>query len=55
MIAIRKRGPKENPTTSPQGKEGPNGRKPLRGITMEGHFKGKRVYTLKSKVFLSYV
>jgi len=41
MIAIGKRGPKENLPTNLQEKEVPNGRKPLREIVMEGHFMEK--------------
>ncbi len=41
MVAIGKRGPKENLPTNLQEKEGQNGRKPLREIVMEGHFMGK--------------
>ena len=41
MIAIGKRGPKENLPMNLQEKEGPNGRKPLREIAMEGRFMGK--------------
>ena len=41
MIAIGKRGPKENLPTNLQEKEGPNGRKPLREIVMEGRFMEK--------------
>jgi nitroreductase len=41
MIAIGKRGPKENLPMNLQEKEGPNGRKPLSEIVMEGRFTGK--------------
>jgi len=41
MIAIGKRGPKENLPKNLQEKEVPNGRKPLREIVMEGRFTGK--------------
>ena len=41
MIAIGKRGPKENLPKNLQEKEAPNGRKPLREIVMEGSFTGK--------------
>ena len=41
MIAIGKRGPKENLPTNLQEKESPNGRKPLREIVMEGRFMEK--------------
>jgi nitroreductase len=41
MIAIGKRGPKENLPMNLQEKENPNGRKPLREIAMEGRFMGK--------------
>ena len=41
MIAIGKRGPKENLPMNLQEKEDPNGRKPLREIVMEGRFIGK--------------
>jgi nitroreductase len=41
MIAIGKRGPKENLPKNLQEKEAPNGRKPLREIVMEGRFTGK--------------
>jgi len=41
MIAIGKRGPKENLPTNLQEKEVPNGRKPLTEIVMEGHFMEK--------------
>jgi len=39
MIAIGKRGPKENLPTELQEKEFPNDRKPLRDIVMEGSFR----------------
>ncbi len=38
MIAIGKRGPKENLSTDLQNKEAPNDRKPLKEIVMEGKF-----------------
>ena len=41
MIAIGKRGPKENLPKNLQEKEVLNGRKPLREIVMEGRFTGK--------------
>jgi nitroreductase len=41
MIAIGKRGPKENLPKNLQEKEVPNGRKPLREIVMEGSFTEK--------------
>jgi nitroreductase len=41
MIAIGKRGPKENLPKNLQEKEAPNGRKPLMEIVMEGRFTGK--------------
>ncbi|MEJ7640877.1 MAG: nitroreductase family protein [Candidatus Nitrosocosmicus sp.] len=41
MIAIGKRGPKENLPMNLQEKEEPNGRKPLKEIVMEGRFTGK--------------
>lgn len=41
MIAIGKRGPKENLPKNLQEKEAPNGRKPLREIVMEGSFTEK--------------
>jgi nitroreductase len=41
MIAIGKRGPKDNLPKNLQEKEVPNGRKPLREIVMEGRFTGK--------------
>ena len=41
MIAIGKRGPKENLPYNLQDKEKPNGRKPLQEIVMEGSFKRK--------------
>jgi hypothetical protein len=40
MIAIGKRGPKENLPTELQDKEFPNDRKPLKEIVMEGSFRG---------------
>jgi hypothetical protein len=39
MIAIGKRGPKENLPPNLQEKESPNDRKPLNEIVMEGLFK----------------
>ena len=39
MIAIGKRGPKENLPSNLQEKENPNDRKPLNEIIMEGSFK----------------
>jgi nitroreductase len=41
MIAIGKRGPKENLPLNLQEKENPNNRKPLQEIVMEGSFKRK--------------
>ena len=41
MIAIGKRGPKENLPMNMQEKERPNGRKPLRKTVMEGRFTEK--------------
>ena len=41
MIAIGKRGPKENLPPNLQEKENPNDRKPLNEIVMEGSFKRK--------------
>jgi nitroreductase len=41
MIAIGKRGPKENLPKNLQERETPNSRKPLREIVMEGSFTGK--------------
>ena len=41
MIAIGKRGPKENLPSNLQEKENPNDRKPLNEIIMEGSFKRK--------------
>jgi hypothetical protein len=38
MIAIGKRGSKENLSTDLQNKEAPNDRKPLKEIVMEGKF-----------------
>lgn len=40
MIAIGKRGPKENLPPKLQEVEFPNDRKPLEEIVMEGYFKG---------------
>ena len=39
MMAIGKRGPKENLPKELQDKESPNGRKPLREIVMEVSFR----------------
>ncbi|MDF2769774.1 MAG: malonic semialdehyde reductase, partial [Nitrososphaeraceae archaeon] len=39
MIAIGKRGPKENLPPNLQGREFPNDRKPLVDLVMEGYFK----------------
>jgi nitroreductase len=41
MIAIGKRGPKENLPKNLQEREAPNSRKPLSEIVMEGSFTGK--------------
>ena len=41
MIAIGKRGPKENLPRNLQERESPSDRKPLTEIVMEGHYRGK--------------
>jgi hypothetical protein len=42
MIAIGRRGPKENLPPKLQGMESPSDRKPLEEIVMEGHFKQEK-------------
>jgi hypothetical protein len=41
MIAIGKRGPKENLPPNLQERESPSDRKPLTEIVMEGYYRGK--------------